>query len=238
MNDSFSRVARWEETGAATQQQLAKIPIPGGWTWQTIEIESQSWRVLLPADGNAFLADDEVAGRWPDPYWTQIWPAAKSLAKIVLQSDWAANTSVLELGCGSGLVGLAALARGCRVTFSDYVPLAVDLAVANARSNGHPQACGEILDWRNPPTEPKHDILLAADVLYDPELHAPLLGALRARLAHGGVVWLGDPGRLERVEKFLWRAEEAGWRVELRDEHNRPVAALARGEFRLILLRR
>lgn len=220
-----------------TPHELAAIPIPGGWTWQTIELEGQRWRLLLPADGEAFLAEEATAERWPDPFWTEIWPAAQSLAAMVLNHDWLANTSVLELGCGNGFVGLAALARGCRVTFSDYVPLAVELAVANARGNGYVQARGEVLDWRHPTADTQYDTILAADVLYDPDLHEPLLNTLQARLASGGVAWLADPGRGECAEMFVQIAKQ-NWEIKLFDVQNVPRETLARGEFRLFQLRR
>lgn len=217
-----------------TQQQLAELPIPGGWRWQTVTVRDQHWKVLLPADGDAFLTEPAAEDNWPDPYWTQIWPAARTLAELVLGHAWKPGTRVLELGCGNGLVGLAALARGCQVTFSDYVPLAVELAVANARGNGYAAVRGEVLDWRTVAPAPEYEFLLAADVLYDPELHEPLLNTLRARLSAVGMFWLGDPGRGETAQRFLNSAVAAGWRLELYDEHHQPVTALARGEFRLI----
>lgn len=219
-----------------TQEELAAIPIPGGWNWQTIELGDQRWRLLLPADGEAFLAEEATAERWPDPFWTEIWPAAKSLAALVLEHNWPANTSLLELGCGNGFVGLAALARGCNVTYSDYVPLAVELAVANARGNGYEQVRGEVLDWRNPAHESQYNTILASDVLYDPDLHEPLLDTLRATLSPRGLVWLGDPGRVECVEMFLRRAQDSSWRVNLFDSQRSECESLVRGEFRLIVL--
>lgn len=220
-----------------TQQQLAEISIPGGWHWQTIETGDQCWKLLLPADGEAFLAEP-VPDAWPDPYWTEIWPSARTLADLVLARDWPAATNVLELGCGNGFVGLAALARGCRVTCSDYVPLAVELAVANARGNAYERIRGEVLDWRNISEDSLYEVILAADVLYDPDLHEPLLNTLRARLAPGGFVWLGDPGRAEAAELFFCGAKEAGWEIVLFDAAHQPSPTLVRGEFRLLELRR
>ncbi len=219
-------------------QGLQSRPIPGGWTWQTVELGGQSWKLLLPASQDAFLKATAGADEWPDPYWTQIWPAAKSLASQVLVTDWPAHTSVLELGCGSGLVGLALLARGCRVTFSDYVPLAVELALANACGNGYEHARGEVLDWRAPLVSSKFEVIIAADVLYDAELHRPLLQTIEQRLIDDGCVWLGDPGRSETSAEFLLLAAESGWIIAIFDEHGRCCDSLRRGEFRRIELRR
>jgi hypothetical protein len=94
----------------------------------------------------------------------------------------------LELGCGSGLVGLACLAAGLEVTFSDYVPFTVELALENAARNGFANARGLVLDWRQP-----HDrqwpLIVAADVTYDRTNIAPLLDVLEKMLA----VWRRRP---------------------------------------------
>jgi predicted nicotinamide N-methyase len=236
MNQSPARSLSEGQLSTRTQTQLAELPIPGGWTWQTIELAGERWRLLLPADGDAFLSEAVDPHAWPDPYWTQIWPAARSLAELVVTHGFPETANVLELGCGNGFVSLAALARGCHLTFSDYVPLAVELAVANARGNGYERVCGEVLDWRNAVADTKYDVILAADVLYDPELHQPLLNTLRAKIAPGGLAWLGDPGRGECAETFVQRARQAGWNVTLFDSQREQCASLVRGEFRLIVL--
>jgi len=218
--------------------ELRKVPIPGGWMWETIDLSGCVWRLLLPADHDAFLVEDAAAETWPDPYWAQVWPAAKILAQHVLAHPWPDQTDVLELGCGSGLVGLAAAARGCRVTLSDYVPLAVELAVANVRGNGFSQVTGEVLDWRTSRPDRKHDVILAADVLYDPALHEPLLRVLDALLNSNGFCWLADPGRLNSAETFTKLARSQGWRISFADKHGNPWGGLAHGEFLRIELRR
>src|SRR6266545_5198168 len=55
------------------------------------------------------------------PYWTDLWPASRMLAKAILREPWAptcrqadGGTEALEVGCGLGLPGVAALARGLR----------------------------------------------------------------------------------------------------------------------------
>lgn len=220
------------------QQQLAALPIPGGWKWETIELAGQAWRMLLPADGAALISAAVKEEEWPDPFWAEIWPAAKSLAALILQRAWPQGTKVLEVGCGSGLVGLAAVARGCWVTFSDYVPMAVELAVANARGNGFLQAGGQVLDWRLPVADEKFDVILAADVLYDPDLNLPLLDTVSQLLRPGGSAWLGDPMRSEWSEVFVSLARDRGWIVTLSDETGKPCESCCRGEFRLLELHR
>ena len=51
------------------------------------------------------------------------------------------------------------------MTFSDYVSLGVELAIANARGNQLENVAGEVLDWRNPPSDPRFEQILACDCL-------------------------------------------------------------------------
>ena len=60
------------------------------------------------------------------PYWAYLWPGAYLLAEAVVREPWPEPVDgrilleALEIGCGLGLAGLAALARGLRVQFTDY----------------------------------------------------------------------------------------------------------------------
>lgn len=221
-----------------TQDQLQQLPIPGGWKWETVALEQNSWRLLLPADPDAFILEAPAQEEWPDPYWAQLWPAAKTIAKLVLAQEWPTTTRILELGCGNGFVGLAAASRGWHVTFSDYVSFAVELSLANARGNGFANVAGEVTDWRKPTADHAFERIIACECLYDPELHVPLLQTMNARLKSGGFVWLCDPGRGELAGQFARIAAELGWRVLLFDEQLRPQEKFVWQEFRLIQLQR
>src|SRR2546422_4979265 len=83
-----------------------------------------------PAIRSAFSADEYL------PYWADLWPASRMLAKAILREPWAAGLEALEIGCGLGLPGIAALSVGLRVTFSDYDATALRFAADNARANG------------------------------------------------------------------------------------------------------
>ena len=144
--------------------------------------------------------------------------------------------SCLELGCGSGLVGLAALAAGYDVTFSDYVPQAVELALENAARNGFPQARGLVFDWRKPPRV-QFPWILAADVTYDRTNLGPLLDTVESMLAPGGEAWFGDAGRGPAAE-FLKSARDRGWSVSLWDECGRPAKVPVLGRCQRFVLTR
>jgi predicted nicotinamide N-methyase len=220
---------------------IAERPIPGGWTEREIPVGLHVFRLLTPADPDALLSHlveqgDAAQPHLADPYWSKLWPAAGFLAQAVSKSRIQSPKSCLELGCGSGLVGLAALAAGFDVTFSDYVPLAVELALENAARNGFERARGLVLDWRQPPAQ-TYPFILAADVTYDRANIRPLLGTLERMLAPGGQVWLGDAGRGPAAE-FLTQAQDRGWSVQLFDEHDRPALVPALGRCQRIVLRK
>src|SRR5262245_45100748 len=79
-----------------------------------------------PGVRSAFAADEFI------PYWTELWPAARMLAKAILREPWQPDLEAVEIGCGLGLPGIAALAVGMRVTFTDCDASALRLAADNA----------------------------------------------------------------------------------------------------------
>ena len=198
--------------------------------------------MLRPANPDAFLDDPKVhkASRESDymPYWPYLWGSAPEMARLVLETSWNAGTRTLEVGAGIGLVGLAALTAGLDVTFSDYDATAVRLAVANAALNGFPRSDGLVFDWRNLELLGRTDpfpLILGCDVIYERQIHNPLLDVLDRLLAHDGVCWLADPGRTH-VSGFADQARERGFVVEFRDAGFQRRANPAMNEFQLLIL--
>lgn len=216
-------------------------PIPGGWSERDVFIGPHTFRLIVPAEPDALLEhlEEPAATGKPhlaDPYWAKLWPAAGDLAVAVVRGISLPGTPCLELGCGSGLVGIAALAAGLDVTFSDYVPFTVKLALENAARNGFAAAKGLILDWHKPLAE-QWPLIVAADVTYDRTHIAPLLNLLDRMLAKGGQAWFGDAGR-GPAEEFVSEARNRGWSVKLFNDHDQPATTVKLGEFRRIVLKR
>jgi predicted nicotinamide N-methyase len=221
-------------------------PIPGGWTTEEVEVAGRAFRLTRPADPDAFLDDPEVHEKNRKsgymPYWSYLWPGALPMARLVLQGDWAPATRALEIGSGIGLVGLAGLAAGLKVTFSDYDAQSLQLALHNAAQNNLAGAQGLLFDWRDPP-EQKFPVVLGCEVIYEAGLHDLVLGVLDRMLAEGGVCWIGDPGR-QYAPGFFAKASARGYDVEIRDRDfallplgdGRPDLPI--GQFRLQILRR
>ncbi len=134
------------------------------------------------------------------PYWAELWPAARMLAKAILKEPWPQPANgplhALEIGCGLGLPGIAALAMGLRVTFSDYDATAVRFAADNARLNGFSDFDTLQLDWRYPPTNRTFPVLLAADLIYEMRNVEPLVLLIKQLLAPTGFCLLTDQDRV------------------------------------------
>jgi predicted nicotinamide N-methyase len=128
------------------------------------------------------------------PYWSDLWPAARMLAKAILREDWGTGTETLELGCGLGLPGVVALAKGLRVTFSDYDATALHFAARNARHNKLDGFELLELDWRHPPDR-QFPLILAADLLYEERNVLPIVELLLKLLPPDGVCLLTDQDR-------------------------------------------
>lgn len=214
--------------------------IPGGWTSRTVDLAGRAIRLTIPAAPDAFLDDPEViAAHNRDgymPYWGYLWPTSLEMAAAVLQHDWPPGTAALEIGAGIGLTGLAGLAAGLHVTFSDYDRLSVEVALYNARQNGWEQARGIVLDWRQPLSE-TYSLIIGCDLIYEAQNHAPILNLLQQMLAADGECWLADPGR-HQADKFLAASDQQGFRRELRELQRLPYPGRPEGVTNLWILRR
>lgn len=221
--------------------------IPGGWSTREIDLGTRRVRLTLPECPDAFLDDPDVlaANLESDymPYWAYLWPSAIQMARLIARETWPAGQQALEIGAGVGLAGLAGLAAGLDVTFSDYDHTAIQTARRNAFENGlgpaPQQAADVLLDWRDIPSsrlEP-FPVILGCDVLYEQSTHGPVLNVLDALLSPDGVCWIGDPGR-QFLPEFCDAAAEQGYGIELRDENGTTETEHTACSFRLLILRR
>jgi predicted nicotinamide N-methyase len=198
-------------------RRVTEVPpgLPSGAAADLVEevlvLGGRETRLLRPRSGDALLdevlaEDDPADDRLP--FWAELWPSGSALATAVAEEPLT-GVSILELGCGLGLVSVAAALAGATVTAADQSPEAVAFTTVNARRNDvvvdvvrcafeHP---GPLLE-RGP-----YDLVVAADVIYEPKT-VPVLAGLLPRL--GRRVWLADPGR-PREDEFLGQVDRAGW---------------------------
>ncbi len=176
--------------------------------------------LLAELDGDAFERTDEKM-----PYFATLWPTAHRLARRISGNESLSGLRVLDLGCGVGLVGLAAARRGADVTFLDWEDRALALVEDAARCNGIQVEKTVVADWREPPDMERFDVIYAADVLYESRNLVPVAEFIRAHLVPDGVAWVADPGR-PSSKGFSAAAEASGLVCERLDEAGRPLFRL------------
>jgi predicted nicotinamide N-methyase len=141
----------------------------------------------LAAEGiGLFDATGGYRSDMPPPFWSFAWPGGVALARYLLDHPAAvAGRTVLDLGAGSGLVGIAAARAGAaRVTAVDSDPAALAAAGRNAARNG--------VTLRTSAAPVPAEVIVAGDVFYSASTAATVLPVLRAG---GAEVLAGDPGR-------------------------------------------
>jgi predicted nicotinamide N-methyase len=229
MHDSRKEIIPDEATGFVAVESASGLPeLPCGWALRDYQLGTVTLKLTLPLNPDALLDDDSVrdANALDDymPYWAYLWPAAIAMSRQVLTAPWARGTPVLELGCGVGLVGLAALSIGCRVTLTDYDPLAIAVADYNAKLNGFADYEAQTLDWRQPPAR-RYPVILGCDLLYEERNLQPILDLLNQMLLPGGECWLADGGR-RHTGRFLSLVRELGYEVSAFDADGHPTSGL------------
>ena len=201
--------------------------LPCGWTVREYSFGDRTLKLTVPGRPDALLEGSEVraANDRDDymPYWAYLWPAAIYMSRAVLLADWSEGTRVLELGCGVGLIGVAARAKGCRVTMTDYDASSVAVAQHNARLNGFDDVEACVLDWRTPPSK-TYPVILGCDLLYEQRNLVPILDLLEVMLEPGGLCWLADGGR-KVAHQFWYLARERGFTLTMRDTEGTEITA-------------
>lgn len=187
--------------------------------------------IVGPANYESLLDDPRVALRFSQdefmPYWAEFWPAALLLAEAV--AAWGpapaeSPPSVLEFGCGLGLIGLVAHRLGYRVTLSDYDEDALRFVEESARRSGLPPAATAFVDWRKDYPQLRSDRIVAAEVLYETRNLAPIARFIRAHVKPGGFALLVD-GNRQVADAFPQIAGEAGLRAEFEPVGMAPATA-------------
>jgi predicted nicotinamide N-methyase len=148
----------------------------------------------VPKSGIWRLA--EIEGKdFQSPYWTSWWGGGVALARHVLdQPDCVAGERVLDLGAGSGLVGIAAAKSGAKSVLAvDIDRYACAASELNAEANGVSISThlGDITAGE----PPEVDVVLVGDLFYDRAIAERTAAFLTRCVARGMNVYVGDPGR-------------------------------------------
>ena len=174
----------------------------------TAQAQEDLVEMALAMDESEIRGEQKLAEG--DPYGAVLWPAAWAVAEYLLTTEnvSALNTdgapltgvSIVELGTGTGLVSIAAALGGAKVLATDYEPLALALTQYSAltfhrRKNLHIET--RLLDMCDHNTRlPKADIVVAADIMYEPKTGVAMAYRAVEALKQGSRVIVGDsPGR-------------------------------------------
>lgn len=174
-----------------------------------VEVDGRSIALLHPASSEDLIDERDFERDERLPYWAELWPSSRVMASTVL-SMHGDGRSLLELGCGSGLVSVCAALAGFRVVASDYYEDAVRFTRVNAWRNGFHRIDGLSLDWRHAPAGlPRFDAVVASDVLYERPYGELIASMIERTLAQNGTAFVADPGRIAR-EDFIRALEPRG----------------------------
>jgi len=138
---------------------------------------------------------DMDAQRLAPPFWAFAWSGGQALARYVLEHpEIVKGRRVLDIACGSGLVGIAARLAGAQsVLCNDIDPYAEAAVALNAQLNSAELAfSGENL-LASP--VPDVDIILAGDICYEKPMTDAMLTYFRRAAPHKIEVYIGDPHR-------------------------------------------
>ena len=127
----------------------------------------------------------------PPPYWAFAWAGGQALARYLIDNPGlVAGKRVLDIGSGSGLVGIAAAKAGAStVLAADIDAFSLAAIALNAAANGVTlQITGE--DRIGGPAP--FDVILVGDLFYERPLAERLLAWLTPLPV---LVLMGDPGR-------------------------------------------
>jgi len=177
-------------------------------------------------------------------YGNVIWDGALSLANLFAWNERMAQEElmakicgkrVLELGAGTGIVGLTLGRLGAQVTLTDNEPELVELMMANVHANSLAHTVvAQHLDWEDVTTyltEYPFDVIVAADVLYEGD-GSHFAQALRAHMPHGSstVAYVANHHNAQRCKAmlgFLGLMLRWGFRLDrLEDVQGRAVGSL------------
>ncbi len=158
-------------------------------------------------------------------YWSFCWGSGLALARFLLNHpEWVKQRTVIDLGAGSGVAGIAAAMAGARrVIACDTDPDALLATRTNASLNGVTLELADALPQPEGPLPARADVLLMADVLYDRRnlslLKIAQRHADRILVADSRVTTLPDPAYREIARMDALTLPNLGEFDEFRTAH-------------------
>ncbi|MDP3402274.1 MAG: methyltransferase [Brevundimonas sp.] len=140
----------------------------------------------------------------PAPYWAYPWAGGLALAQhLTAHPDLVAGKRVLDLGSGSGLVGIVAAKAGALVSAAELDANGRAAIGLNAAVNGVSLQLVKVAVAGDAPDG--FDMILGGDVFYNAGVAALMLPFLQRCRAAGIAVLIGDPDRRDLPVAALQR---------------------------------
>ncbi len=163
---------------------------------EVFTIGGREFLLVRPRNADDLITEADYVKDERLPYWADVWPSSMMLAERLLEEK-GAGRSLIELGCGSGLCACAAALSGFDVLATDYYDDALRFTELNMRVNAGSAAKTMHVDWSAIPADiGTFDVVLAADVMYEPRYPAMVASAIERLMAPGGQAIVADPGRI------------------------------------------
>jgi ETFB lysine methyltransferase len=181
-------------------------------TRTTVTAGAHTIELVHPATPDDLIDEADFERDERLPYWADLWPSAVVLARR-LAAMRSGGRTLLELGCGAGLVATAAALSGFDVTATDYYEDSLLFTRLNVARNGGSEPTVRLVDWRDlPPDLGTFDVVVASDVLYEHTYGAVVAAAIARALRPTGLAILADPGRVAAGD-FVDAARRRGLEV-------------------------
>ena len=182
--------------------------------FETVRLDNLTLQMVRVSDPDSILDEQTLASGHTElewhPYWAEAWAASYGVAEELTHHDLNGQL-VLDLGCGLGMTGAVAAARGASVVMADYAPPALQFA----RWNTWPwrdQVRIVRLDWRKDALPERFDWIVGSEILYDRDELLYLDAFWKQHLNDTGVILLGDAQRGVSAE-MLEQLQSRGWSV-------------------------
>ena len=183
-----------------------------------VGVAGESLAILKPRNSDDLISEADYVRDERLPYWADVWPSSLILATRLANAPGTGRT-LLELGCGLGIVSITAMRSGFDVLSTDYYEDALLFTRANAWRNLQREPAVRMVDWRALPLDlGPYDLIVAADVLYEMAYADLIADALACALAPRGMAIIADPGRIA-VGQFLDACAARGLTRIDRDTH-------------------
>lgn len=128
------------------------------------------------------------------PYWAEQWPSSDILLNYLKDLNISQGCTVIELGCGLGIISTSLALQNHTVIATDISHDALLFTKTNSELN-RTRTFPCCVDWRALPFKCQFDLLVASDILYESRWIDPILSCCKQLLHPDGKAIIADPCR-------------------------------------------